>query len=174
MGALKVLSRVVKGCAAFLQPLEQDTAGKLSRDHIVWTVAQQAQFRTVQRPLAKTIDLPSPEGRLWVVTDGAVKPAGLGAMLYIMRINKLLQAGFFNASLKKNQITWLPCENEALCICAAVRHFASYIVQSKSTAEMLTDSPHVYQHTSAFAEVNFQQVPGCRHFSRPSVDTRYN
>ena len=142
IGAVKVLNRVLKGYAALLQPLEQVTAGKQSRDHIVWTDVLQAQFRTVQRSLAdnKTITLPRPEDRLWIVTDGAIKAAGLGATLYIMRNNKLLLAGFFNASLKKNQITWLPCKVEALCICAAVRHFAPYIVQSKYTAQTLTDS----------------------------------
>ena len=49
-------------------------------------------------------------------------------------------AGFFNAKLRKHQITWLPCEIEALSISAAIKHFAPYIIQSVHTTQVLTDS----------------------------------
>ena len=37
-------------------------------------------------------------------------------------------------------MTWLPCEVEALCIGAALKHFAPYILQLTSRAQVLTDS----------------------------------
>lgn len=37
-------------------------------------------------------------------------------------------AGFFCAKLQKRQLTWLPCEIEALCIAAAVKHFSPYML----------------------------------------------
>jgi hypothetical protein len=49
-------------------------------------------------------------------------------------------AGFFNAKLRKHQVTWLPCEIEALSIGAAVRHFAPYIIQCQHISQVLTDS----------------------------------
>jgi hypothetical protein len=58
----------------------------------------------------------------------------------VLRDDKLLLAGFFNAQLKKHQVTWLPCEIEALCIGAAVKHFSPYIIQSPHTTQVLTDS----------------------------------
>ena len=62
---------------------------------------------------------------------------GLGATL---RDQKLHLAGYFSAKFKKHQASWLPCEIEALSIAAAVKHFAPYIIQSKSKTYVLTDS----------------------------------
>ena len=39
--------------------------------------------------------------------------------MYVTRNNKLYLAGFFSAKLRSRQVTWLPCEIEALSITAA-------------------------------------------------------
>ena len=52
----------------------------------------------------------------------------------------MLLVGFFNAKLCKHQVTWLPCEIEALCIGAAIRHLTLFIDQSCHSAQLLTDS----------------------------------
>ena len=60
-----------------------------------------------------------------MVTDGSVMSKGIAATLYIHWDEKLLQAVFFfSAKLRKHQVTWLPCEIEALDIGAAIRHFS--------------------------------------------------
>ena len=69
-----------------------------------------------------------------------MKQCGIGATLYILRDDKLKLAGFLNAKLKKYQVSWMPCELEALCIGTAIKHFSPYIVQSSQTTEILTDS----------------------------------
>ena len=69
-----------------------------------------------------------------------VKNKGIAATLYAHRDGILRLAGFFNAKLHKHQVTWLPSEVEALCIGAAIRHFAPFIVQSHHSAQVLTDS----------------------------------
>jgi len=142
VGAYKVLSRVLPGYATFLHPLEQATAGRSSKDRITWTEELHDQFKAAQTALSsnKTITLPRHDDVLWIVTDGAVKTHGIGATLYILRKEKLLLAGFFNAKLRKHQITWLPCEVEALCISASIKHFAPYIIQATQTTQLLTDS----------------------------------
>ena len=142
IGAYKVLSRVLKGYAVLLHPLEHLTAGKASRDRIIWTDDLRTAFRKAQSALQEcdTITLPSPEDELWIVTDASVKNNGIAATLYCRRDEVLKLGGHFNAKLKQNQITWLPCEVEALCIGAAIKHFAPYIVQSKHQAQVLTDS----------------------------------
>ena len=56
---------------------------------------------------------------------------GLGATLYVTRDHQLFLAGFFSAKLRKHQVTWLPCEVEALSIAAAVKHFCPLIIQSQ-------------------------------------------
>ena len=64
-----------------------------------------------------------------------------------MRNGKLKLAGFFSAKLRGRQISWLPCEIEALSIAAAIRHFSPYIVQSVHNTSILTDSkPCVQAH----------------------------
>ena len=83
---------------------------------------------------------PSPSDTIWIVTDGSVKNRGIAATMYAQRDSKLLLAGFFNAKLRKHQVTWLPCEIEALAIGAAIKHFAPFIVQSKHSPQLLTDS----------------------------------
>ena len=143
VGAYKVLSRVLPRFAELLDPLDQVTAGKESREKkIVWCDELLLAFKTAQRALVdnRTITIPQPQDALWIVTDGAVKNRGIAATLYVHRNGKLLLAGFFSAKLRKHQVTWLPCEIEALAIGAAIRHFAPYIIQSPHTTEVLADS----------------------------------
>jgi hypothetical protein len=144
IGAYKVLSRVLKGYAELLHPLDQIAAGRQSQEQVEWTDELLQHFSAAKQALKdhKTITLPRPQDAIWIVTDASVKCAGLGATMYVMdpTNNELKLAGFFNAKLKKNQITWLPCEVEALCIGVAVSHFAPYIVQSKEQTNLLTDS----------------------------------
>ena len=143
IGAVKILSRVIPHCSTHLAPLEAITAGAKSTDTIKWSDDMLTSFNSVKALLHtnQTIHLPQPSDQLWIVTDGAVKVHGLGATMYITRAdNKPLLAGFFSAKLKKRQMDWLPCELEALCIAASIRHYSPYIVQSTSPACILTDS----------------------------------
>ena len=142
VGAYKVLSRVLPRFAELLDPLEQATAGKESREKIAWCDELLLTFKTAQRALVdnRTITIPQPQDALWIVTDGSVKNRGIAATLYAHRNGSLLLAGFFSAKLRKHQVTWLPCEIEALAIGAAIRHFAPYIIQSPHTTEVLTDN----------------------------------
>lgn len=142
IGAFKVLSRVLKGYAEYLHPLDTIVAGRGSNEKIEWSESMLQDFRKAQASLKthKAITLPKPEDILWIVTDASVKNHGIGATLYVLRSEKLLLAGFFNAKLKKHQIPWLPCEVEALAIGAAVKHFSPYIIQSHHPCQVLTDS----------------------------------
>ena len=83
-------------------------------------------FQKAQQALreSKVITLPRPDDTIWIVTDGSAKNCGIGATYYISCDSKLFSAGFVNAKLQRNEVTWLPCEVEALCISAAVKHYA--------------------------------------------------
>ena len=79
----------------------------------------------------------------------------LGATLYVTRNDHLHLAGFFSAKPRKHQVIWLPCEIEALCIAAAVKHFSPFIIQSKHHACVLKDSkPCVQAITKLCIEAN--------------------
>ncbi|XP_014678553.1 PREDICTED: uncharacterized protein LOC106818350 [Priapulus caudatus] len=142
IGAYKVLARVIPSCANIVAPFDDMMAGKSSQDKIEWTEQLQDTFRRAQKLLSsnKTITLPTPDDVLWIVTDGAVKNHGIGATLYVTRNDRIRLAGFFSAKLRKHQVTWLPCEVEALAIAAAVQHFSPYVVQSRHGTCVLTDS----------------------------------
>ena len=84
--------------------------------------------------------MPRCDDCLRIVTDGSVKNRGIAATLYTLRDQKLHLARFFNAKLRRHQVVRLPCEIEALCIGAAIKHFPPYIVQSSHTTQVLTDS----------------------------------
>ena len=142
IGAYKVLSRVLPRCSHLIDPLECAISGLQSSDTIKWDDGLHQKFTGAQKALHtnKSIVLPRPSDRLWIVTDGSVSQRGLGATLYVTRGSNLHLAGFFSAKLHKHQVTWLPCEVEALCIAAAVKHFSPFIIQSKHLACVLTDS----------------------------------
>ena len=87
IGAYKVLSRVIKNTSDFLSKLEDVTAGRDSKDSIVWTDELQSTFARAQEELLthKAITLPRPSDQLWIVTDRPLKKLSLGATLYIER-----------------------------------------------------------------------------------------
>ena len=161
IGSYKMLSRVIEGSAALLSPLESITAGEQSNSLIVWSENLLTSLHKAQQALSasKTIVIPRPDDQLWIVTDGSVKMTGLGATLYALRKNKLHLAGFFSAKTRKHQVTWLPCEIEALSIASAIKHFAPYIIQSKSQTCTLTDSKPCVQSFEKLCCGQFSSSP---------------
>ena len=161
IGAYKVLARVLPGCANHLAPLDNAIAGLQSQDPITWSEDLLSAFTSAQTALSShhTIVLPHRAYELWIVTDGAVKDHGIGATLYARRRGKLHLAGFFSAKLQKRQVTWLPCEVEALSIAIAVRHFSPFLVQSQHTARILTDSKPCVQAYQKLCRGEFSASP---------------
>ena len=111
-------------------------SGKLAGNtKIDWSSSQISLFRKAQSALkdAKAITLPRSEDALQIVTDAAVTPTAVGAVLYAIRDDKTLLAGFFNAKLPVYQRKWLPCELEGVAIGAAISHLHP-ILYSPSTS----------------------------------------
>ena len=59
---------------------------------------------------------------------------------YVSHASRLRLAGFYSGKLHKHQLTWLPCEVEALSIAAAVKYVSPFIIQSSHPTTVLTDS----------------------------------
>ncbi|CAC5380848.1 unnamed protein product [Mytilus coruscus] len=146
VGAYKLLSCVIKKSSGLLSLLENAVAVCESKDTILWTEELNSAFSSAQNALStcRSIALPLPTDQLWIVTDGALKTCGLRVTLYVIRNDNLLLARFFSAKLRQTLRQWLPCEIEAISIAASIKHFSPYIIQSSSTACVLTDSkPYV-------------------------------
>jgi hypothetical protein len=161
IGAYKVLARVIPNCADIVAPLDNVLSGKSSNDKIEWTDHLRDAFMKAQKFLSsnKPITLPKPDDQLWIVTDGAVKNHGIGATLYVSRNDKICVAGFFSSKLRKHQVTWLPCEIEALGIAAAVQHFSPYVTQSRHSTCVLTDSKPCVQAYEKLCRGEFSASP---------------
>ena len=161
IGAYKVLARVVPGCATLLAPLDEAAAGKQSQDPLVWSDELRYAFTQAQKHLSSstTVVIPKPQDQLWIVTDGSVKMHGIGATMYAMQNGKPRLAAFSSAKLRKQQVTWLPCEVEALSIAAVVKHFSSYIIQSHHKPCVLTDSKPCVQAFEKLCRGEFSSSP---------------
>ena len=144
-----------------------------SSDRITWTDALREAFKHAQTSLQtnKSITLPRPNDELWLVTYGSVKQCGVGATLHVMRNGKLKLAGFFSAKLRGRQLSWLPCEIEALSIAAAIIHFSPHIVQSVHNTSILTDSKPCVQAHEKLRRGEFSVSPRVSTFL--SVVSRY-
>ena len=166
IGAYKVLSRVLPNCSNVIAPLECALTGLQSSDRLLWDENLTFRFKSAQDFLSnhKAIVLPRPSDTLWIVTDGSVTRRGLGATLYVSRTNQLHLAGFFSAKLRKHQVTWLPCEVEALSIAASVKHFSPFIIQSPHPTTVLTDSKPCVQAIDKLCRGEFSASPRVNSF----------
>ena len=179
IGAYKFLGRVLPKCSHIIAPLENAITGQQSGELIQWTDTLRELFCSAQKSLTthKSITLPRPSDQLWIVTDGSVTKHGIGATLYVTRNTKLHLAGFFSAKLRKHQVTWLPCEVEALSIATAVKHFSPFIIQSKQQACLLTDSKPCVQAIDKLCRGEFSASPRVTSFlsivSRYQVNVRH-
>ena len=171
--AYKALSRVLPNCSQLLAPLDQIISGKESRDAIQWTDTSLVLFHAAQHALKehKSITLPRPSDQLWIVADGSVAKSGIGATLYVNRDSKLQLVGFFSAKLRKHQVTWLPCEIEALSIAASIKHFSPYIIQLVQPTCLLTDSKPCVQAVQKLCPGEFSASPRVTSFL--SIVSRY-
>ena len=162
VGAYKVLSRVIPGCAEVVAPLDSMTAGRPSSEKLKWSDQHTTNFNKAQEYLSKasTITLPHKSDKLWIVLDATTKSPAVGSMLYIERsANEFKIGGFFSAKLKSNQIDWLPCEREALSIASAIKYFQPFIVQSEHKTTILTDSKPCVQAFAKMQKGEFSASP---------------
>ena len=97
--------------------------------------------------------------------------SGIGATLYVNRGSKAQLAGFFSAKSRKHQVTWLPCEIEALSIAASIKHFSPYIIQSAQPTCLLTDSKPCVQAVQKLCRGEFSASPRVTSFL--SIVSRY-
>lgn len=174
IGAFRFISRVVKGYASLLSPLEDAVQGKEKKDSVTWTDQLTTAFTKAKEALTKsqTITVPRPSDRLSIVTDASVRPGAIGATLYVIRDGTPELAGFFNCKLPEYQRRWLPCELEALAISTAMHHFAPFIIQSSERPQVLTDSKPCVDAANKLSRGEFSASARLSTFI--SAATRYN
>ena len=173
IGCYKFISRVLPCYAVILQPLEELASNKPSNEKIQWSDDLIAAFNKAKAHLrnAKPVILPRREDQLHIVTDASVTASGLASTLYVTRGGRPVIAGYFNATLKKNQPRIIPCEAEALAIGASIDHFSYYILQSSKRTRILTDSRPCVQAYRKLLRGEFSSSPKVTTFL--SIASRY-
>ena len=86
-------------------------------------------------------------------------PPAVGSTLYVQRGSKALIGGFFSAKIKKNQLLWLACEIEALCINLSIDAFSNFIRESRHTTKLLTDSKSCVESFQKLSKGGFSLSP---------------
>lgn len=173
-GAYKFLKSCVPSYSILLADLEAATAGKESKEAIVWTKELTAAFSRAQDALksAKAITIPRPTDQLVITTDGCTNPGGIGAVLFVMRGKISQVGGYFSARLRPHQKKWLPCEVEALAIATAISHWSPYMLNSRKQTQVLTDSRPCVQAYSRLQKGQFSA--SARISSFLSTVSKYN
>ena len=153
VGAYKVLSRVLPGCAAMVSPFDSMTGSRPSAEKLQWSDESLIAFEKAQKYLSQacTITMPRKSDHLWIVMDATTKIPAVGATLYVGRdLHTFKIGGFFSAKMQSYQIDWLPCEREALGIASSIKYFQPFITQSDHQSVVLTDNKPCVQ---AFAKL---------------------
>ena len=143
IGAYRFLSRVIKDYASLLLPLEMMITGKVPLNtKLQWSDSQLQALKKAQGALkdTKSVVIPKPDDQLQIVTDAALTPTAVGAVMYAIRDGKALLAGYYNTKLPVFQRRWLPCEIEGVAIGLALNHFSPYLIHSHHKPIILTDS----------------------------------
>ena len=97
--------------------------------------------------------------------------------MYVSCASRLHLAGFYSGKLRKHQVTWLPCEVEALSIAAAFKYFSPFIIQSLFPTTVLTESKPCVQAIDKLCRGEFSASPRVASFlttvSRYQVNLQY-
>lgn len=97
-------------------------------------------FKSAQRALGGN-KIPQTGDALWIAIDWWLCEEQRASKQYYTRTGMTPYSWLGSSmQLRKHPVTWLPCEIEALPIAAAINHFATNIIQSPHTTEVLTDS----------------------------------
>ena len=145
-GLYKTLIAHLPHLAFYMNPFDKATAGRNSRDNMVWTPELRAAFNNATAHLAninKTF-LPHPEDRLILKPDTAKVKICTGWALYAMREEadgmKLLPVQYCSAKLPDYMANWYPCELECTGAVLSIDQVAHWINESKNPTTVMPDS----------------------------------
>ena len=164
IGAFKAVSRCIPGYATLVSPLEDDIKGLQGSQTIIWSQDLHQVFRKAQEALnfPRTLTIPRPFDRLLMTVDASPKNMRLGAILFIIRDGERMVAEFFSFKLKEYQLSWLPCEYEALAI-------ATGLHQGTIHSLFFRTINHAFRLSKTYVKGSFQHHREYRHSYLPSV-----
>jgi hypothetical protein len=145
-GLYKTLIAHLPHLAFYMNPLDKATAGKNSRDSMVWTPELRAAFNSAASHLAninKTY-LPHPEDKLILKPDIAKTKICTGWALYAAKEKEgstvLIPVQYCSAKLNDYMANWYPCELECVGAVLSIEQVSHWINESRSPTTVMPDS----------------------------------
>ena len=185
VGLFKTLHIVTPRISEILSPFEAATAGKESKDSLIWTHELESQFREAKEHIDKlvTLYLPSPDDQLLMETDGSKGggkqnlPAGIGHVLFAVKNGKKLPVRIHSTKLPDKCQKWTPCEIETLAFAAGIDKEYDLIRESRHPLIICTDSKPVHEAVKLINAGKFSTSARMSSFltniNRTRIDTRH-
>ena len=145
IGLYKTLLIATPNLATILDPFDQETANKDSREKVTWTTQLASAFATAKNHIdnIKELYLPSPQDQLLLVPDGSQKTPGIGHVLYALVDGHRKPVRYHSVKLPENCKKWSPCEVEALAFATGIQAEMDLIKESKLPLLIAPDSSPV-------------------------------
>jgi len=145
IGLYKTLLIATPNLATIMDPFDQETASKDSKDKVAWTSDLAAAFRYAKNHIdnIKELYLPSPNDQLLLVPDGSQKTPGIGHILYALVEGHRKPVRYHSVKLPDNCKKWSPCEVEALAFATGIQSEIDLIKESKHPLLIAPDSSPV-------------------------------
>ena len=145
IGLYKTLLIATPNLATIMDPFDQETANKESRDKVTWTSDLASAFRDAKNHIdnIKELYLPSPNDQLLLVPDGSQKTPGIGHVLYALVNGYRKPVRYHSVKLPENCKKWSPCEVEALAFATGIQAEIDLITESKHPLIIAPDSSPV-------------------------------
>ena len=167
VGLYKTFLYHTPNLANILDPFDQITGGKDSKDKVVWTPDLSLAFQKAKDHIAniKEIYLPNPDDQLIVSTDGARTPPGIGFILQAKdKQGQTRTVRHYSVKLKEHHLKWYPCEIEAVAFGTAIEAFYDIIKESKHPVIICPDSKPVCDATKLLQQGKFSLSPRIQTF----------
>ena len=145
VGLYKTLLIATPQLAQIMDPFDQETASKESREKVTWTDPLSAAFRAAKNHIdnVQELYLPSPQDQLLLVPDAAQKTPGIGHVLYAIVDGQRKPVRFHSVKLPENCKKWSPCEVEALAFATGIQAEIDIIKESHKPVLIAPDSTPV-------------------------------
>ena len=145
VGLYKTLLIATPQLAQIMDPFDQETASKESREKVTWTDQLSAAFKTAKNHIdnIQELYLPSPQDQLLLVPDAAQKTPGIGHVLYAVVEGQRKPVRFHSVKLPEHCKKWSPCEVEALAFATGIQAEMDIIKESRKPLLIAPDSTPV-------------------------------
>jgi hypothetical protein len=144
-GLYKTLLIATPSLALVLDPFDQETANRESKEKITWTPQLMQAFAHAKNHIDNTqqLYLPSPSDQLLMVPDGSQKTPGIGHVLFALVDNIRKPVRFHSVKLPEHCKKWAPCEIEALAFATGIQAEIDLIKESQKPLLIAPDSSPV-------------------------------